>query len=617
MPAAGDISTSPSAPDYYLDHSGPRAGLMTGDPALLPWSALQQWLRNQPDEQCHGLDDWLQSQPAALQHEQSWEVCLHVWITAQGQALQTLLQQPPAEGSSENTLYAGLALMRWLDHQRSQLQQDGNLQSLADALARQLELVTGALHHGLVIQGWQGERRPEWLWCGWELLSFRETMSASLPNWWAPVREQLVRFGALAWSDLAKLQPESGRLFELTITRSLTLLQVLATMHDPLPEWIPLQQRELAYQGLTVLLAAPDLEEQQLRLSLRWLQTLVMLDGVESQDGSTMEQLQGLLREALTRAGWPELARRRSKSSLVGKCVLDGSGLQQAQPIEPSGPPVTLTAISRRLATLPAVLDSLRQQTRRPDRIHLHLSHDGYLLDEGVPLNDPVVLQLTNDPWIQIHWVPNLGPYRKIVPFLEAAGYSSTERTEDLFITIDDDTIYPPRFVEYVTLNRQRHDCVVAHRGRRIRCADQGGFLPYSQWHDGLREPRLANLATGQSGVLYRRSDFPADLQLEAALALAPTHDDLWLRWLTAANGVPAVILQPNAAAKTQELAFPSASALQADQGASLWFAYNSAEGSSEGNNLATALIASYFQARGFDLEASLLAEREACADFY
>jgi hypothetical protein len=320
------------------------------------------------------------------------------------------------------------------------------------------------------------------------------------------------------------------------------------------------------------------------------------------------------LREALVLAGID------SPAALAGP-VATAAVAQPATPAVKTGPPVTLTVISPRIETLPAVLDSLRAQSLRPARVHLHLSREPHLLDEGLSSDHPVVQRLEGDGWLQLHWVPNLGPYRKIVPFLNTAGYGADGADANgLFITVDDDTLYPPRFVEYLLRHHERHNCIVAHRGRRMRLAAAGGFLPYPKWHDGLREPRLANLATGQSGVLYRFSDFPADLELEAALALAPTHDDLWLRWLTARQGVPAVILQPNAAAKTQELAFPGASQQPVQEQPSLWQAYNApdAAGGPGGNNdAAVEAVDAYFRSRGFDLQAKLREEQEQLADFY
>jgi hypothetical protein len=262
--------------------------------------------------------------------------------------------------------------------------------------------------------------------------------------------------------------------------------------------------------------------------------------------------------------------------------------------------------------------------------VHLHLSREPHLLDQGVEPTHPVVVALESDPLVQVHWVPNLGSYRKIVPFLEAGGYvngsgdngrsTTGPDPDDLFITVDDDTLYPPRFIEYLLHHHQRHGCIVAQRGRRMLLEANGGFKPYITWHDGLHEPRLGNLPTAQSGVLYRRSYFPRDLAMEVALALAPTQDDLWLRWLTAREGHPAVILQPNAVAKTKELAFPSASDKPAKEQPSLWFAFNSPEAPESaihGNDTASGVIQSYFRAMGFDLEAILRQEQEDQADFY
>jgi hypothetical protein len=83
---------------------------------------------------------------------------------------------------------------------------------------------------------------------------------------------------------------------------------------------------------------------------------------------------------------------------------------------------------------------------------------------------------------------------------------------------------------------------------------------------------------------------------------------------------VPAVILQPNAAAKTQELAFPGASQQPVQEQPSLWHAYNApdAAGGPGGNNdAAVETVDAYFRSRGFDLQAKLREEQEQLADFY
>jgi hypothetical protein len=151
-----------------------------------------------------------------------------------------------------------------------------------------------------------------------------------------------------------------------------------------------------------------------------------------------------------------------------------------------------------------------------------------------------------------------------------------------------------------------------------MRLRPSRGFADYTNWHDGLHEPRLGNLPTGQSGVMYRRSYFPADLQLEAALRLAPTHDDLWLRWLTALQGVPALITQPNAAAKTAALAFPMAEISSSYAKSSLWFAFNAPDAANRvTNDQAVQAIHNHFMTLGFDIEKILRIEEEEQADFY
>jgi hypothetical protein len=279
------------------------------------------------------------------------------------------------------------------------------------------------------------------------------------------------------------------------------------------------------------------------------------------------------------------------------------------------GPDICLTTISTRLHTLEQVVRSLQRQTMPPRRIHIYLSQNPHLLDEGVDPQDARLQALNADSTVQLHWVENLGPYRKFALYLQNPANDSDD---DRFITVDDDTIYPPRFIEYLATKHLRHQCVVAHRGRRMRLRPSRGFADYTNWHDGLHEPRLGNLPTGQSGVIYRRSYFPADLQLEAALRLAPTHDDLWLRWLTALQGVPALITQPNAAAKTAVLAFPMAEISNNYAKSSLWFAFNAPDAANRvTNDQAVQAIHNHFMTLGFDIEKLLRLEEEEQADFY
>jgi hypothetical protein len=83
---------------------------------------------------------------------------------------------------------------------------------------------------------------------------------------------------------------------------------------------------------------------------------------------------------------------------------------------------------------------------------------------------------------------------------------------------------------------------------------------------------------------------------------------------------VPAVILQPTAAARSEAHAFPLAdrSILKTKQ--TLWFAYNVGDSPANmacSNDAAIQAIQAHFLQGGFDLEALLWEEQEQHADFY
>jgi hypothetical protein len=93
--------------------------------------------------------------------------------------------------------------------------------------------------------------------------------------------------------------------------------------------------------------------------------------------------------------------------------------------------------------------------------------------------------------------------------------------------------------------------------------------------------PALHVLPIGKDGVLYSGRDFPADLlDIATAQTIAPTADDLWLRWHMARAGVLARVVG-------QGEALPEV----AKGGPSLWRAFNR-EG---GNDAVVAALEAHF----------------------
>lgn len=81
---------------------------------------------------------------------------------------------------------------------------------------------------------------------------------------------------------------------------------------------------------------------------------------------------------------------------------------------------VSLTSIKQNQTILQKTLLSIKNQDLLPDKCYLFLSEEPYLRDEGFinkELNEDLKMLLDNDMF-EIRWVPNIGPYRKILPLL-------------------------------------------------------------------------------------------------------------------------------------------------------------------------------------------------------
>ncbi|MEM8790446.1 MAG: glycosyltransferase family A protein [Pseudomonadota bacterium] len=197
---------------------------------------------------------------------------------------------------------------------------------------------------------------------------------------------------------------------------------------------------------------------------------------------------------------------------------------------------VCLTSISTRLARLDKVVSSLLAQDYPAFDVILSLSSEPKMLDEGVTRIPDDLRALTAEPRFQIGYTTNHGPYRKLMPVLAGAWGQDA-----LFATADDDTLYPEDWLARLVERYLRYRCVIAYRGHPI-LTQRDGYARYRRWMTTKPEgsTALKLLPTGKDGVLYNARFFhPAVLDIATATTIAPTTDDLWWRWHSAAVGVP------------------------------------------------------------------------------
>ena len=267
---------------------------------------------------------------------------------------------------------------------------------------------------------------------------------------------------------------------------------------------------------------------------------------------------------------------------------------------------VTLTSIRARAAALRETIESLvRQDHPSAFEVRVHLSHEPYLMDEGfasVPDWAGDLQALNPLCSLRFAFVRNTGPYRKLLPVLAECMESDPDA---LIVTCDDDTRYARDWLSRL-LHRQR--CtggVVAFRGHSMRLDPEGTTLsPYGLWQTNPDKCHfgLHNLPTGKDGVVYHPSHFDRSvLDVDTAMRLAPTADDLWFRWHAVARGVPCFLIDLGDRVFDDVPSF--------DESTSLWEVYNK----QGGNDNTIAALERHFQERHDTTVAAQLAEYQRC----
>jgi hypothetical protein len=243
---------------------------------------------------------------------------------------------------------------------------------------------------------------------------------------------------------------------------------------------------------------------------------------------------------------------------------------------------ISLTSISSRMDTVCATLRSLLAQDYSDLQIHLHLSPEPYLLDKGVPNPPEALLDLQRSAAgrLQIYSCRNTGPYRKLLPYLKRNWGQSK-----LVVTADDDTVYPTNWLRSLITAYDQYGCVIAYRGHHMQVSGSQ-LTPYRSWMGRAIEenPSRLILPTGKDGILYDTAFFPINvLNVEDAMQMAPTADDLWFRWHLAMNGIQTYLINMDYKAETFT---------ESDYETSLYLNFN--RGGS--NDVAIAALEQYFQ---------------------
>lgn len=190
---------------------------------------------------------------------------------------------------------------------------------------------------------------------------------------------------------------------------------------------------------------------------------------------------------------------------------------------------VNLTTTSERLTLCSATVWSLMHQKRVPDKIILWVSKDAYLADKGIKAL-PVWIGEINSiiDIVDVKYVTNSGPYRKIIPALRSAVDS------DLLVYADDDVIYGELWLQQLENEFKRNNCnyVIASRVRIVKKNIFGFNQSYNMFplYMGNNPLKENFIITGVGGcILMKKHINDKYIFCDEFINIAPKADDLWI----------------------------------------------------------------------------------------
>lgn len=190
---------------------------------------------------------------------------------------------------------------------------------------------------------------------------------------------------------------------------------------------------------------------------------------------------------------------------------------------------VSLTTYGKRIHDVAFTIESIMQQSMKPNKIVLWLDYSF----QNQQLPQSLINQQKRG--LEIFYCEDMRSYKKIIPSL-------LQYPNDAIITIDDDVLYDYDLLEHLIV-AYLHSPTTIHscRMHQMRFDENGVLLPYNRWN--LLCPELGasnlNFATGVGGILYPPHCFDDEvLNKSAFMGICKFADDVWLKAMALRNGI-------------------------------------------------------------------------------
>lgn len=188
---------------------------------------------------------------------------------------------------------------------------------------------------------------------------------------------------------------------------------------------------------------------------------------------------------------------------------------------------VSLTTYGKRFYEVHTTIESIMQQSLKPNKIILWLQED--LKNSQLP----ITLKLQEKRGLEIRFCKDIRSYKKLI-------YTLKEYPNDIIVTIDDDVIYRFDMLENM-VNAYLEDpkYIYGNRVKEIRVKGNK-ILPYNSWKiiSAQKEHSKLYFATGVGGILYPPDSLDEEVFNEKVFSrICPNADDIWFKAMALKRG--------------------------------------------------------------------------------
>ncbi len=183
---------------------------------------------------------------------------------------------------------------------------------------------------------------------------------------------------------------------------------------------------------------------------------------------------------------------------------------------------VSLTSIPERMHLVHLCIESLLNQSLKPDYLNLWLPESEQVNSDTLPRK----LRDQQERGLTIDFVRDIGSYTKLL-------YSLKRFRHAVIVTADDDTIYPSTWLEGLyTSHLLNKNSIICYRGTLITGIKDRGIDQYSQWPEyNSQQSNLSLFPTGKDGILYPPFSLHDEVFNEPVFReICPTGDDIWFK---------------------------------------------------------------------------------------